>query len=755
MDKRRSNTDEGRRYTGVPSRQHAELAAFEREYTIERVTQRDLMLDLGAVLWFMTFAAVLLAGRLTDQNISEFQSVLRVVMAVISAGVGVLLLTAIRRLDDQRTAQVIAGLSVLALAIQFALSFYGPGSLGGFIVALVAIAVYVAQFLSVRGVAAMMGLVSVLAGVVVHFNYGTDYAPYLLSQLSLLVIVLWAVAYSIYVLKEDRDRALEAAERAAFADTLTGLPNTRMIRRRADALLDARNERINRRTGIVVLDLDGFRAANMLRGHRDGDRLLVAVANAMRDAAAPDQLVARTGSDEFSVLVPDATEQELAELGPRFRDAVLSALDGLLDRGVNIDASVGVALSSAELNDFDALMRTADRSVYLEKAAHERGAGSHRIEPRGEREAQSDRMRAPARKAPARAGAPSRWEKLRWSHRDMQARFLAIAWSLSGLAVAISMQMPDAVEHNSTIVAGLVSFAMVMAAAFYVLPSAKGVGRQVVDVLVASSTLAVTIWFTGKNSSPSVPIVLLILIYIGWFLPLRSVVPLSILALVIILTPVLFGPQGEFLIMDAVTIYGGLVVSAALLIVLYFNHYYIDRARLLTGQLAALDPRAGAYNRRAFDQRMDDELERLSYGDRDALAVVMVDLGNFKSVSANYGRSIGDQLLTEVAAALATASREDDCVARLGGDEFAVVSPGVDAESARALAQRLVSAVREALEESDLPSNDQVRPSAGFALYGMHGRTTDELVTAADIALTAAKTSGRDPNRVSSFVVSL
>src|SRR4029079_5483300 len=174
------------------------------------------------------------------------------------------------------------------------------------------------------------------------------------------------------------------------------------------------------------------------------------------------------------------------------------------------------------------------------------------------------------------------------------------------------------------------------------------------------------------------------------------------------------------------------------------NHYYLERAQTLTEQLASLDPRAGTYNRRAFEERMRVELDHLSYGDRDALAVVMIDLGNFKSVSANYGRLIGDQMLTEVAGALTAASRDEDCIARLGGDEFGIVAPGVDAESARALAQRLVDAVRGALQDSDLPSNAEVRPSAGFALYGMHGRTTDELVTAADIALTAAKTSGRD-----------
>jgi diguanylate cyclase (GGDEF)-like protein len=222
-----------------------------------------------------------------------------------------------------------------------------------------------------------------------------------------------------------------------------------------------------------------------------------------------------------------------------------------------------------------------------------------------------------------------------------------------------------------------------------------------------------------------------------------------------IMGPAFLGNSSEVLILDVVTILGGIVVSAALLLVLYYNHYYLERARSLTDQLASLDPRAGTNNRRAFEERMRKELDELSYGDRDALAVVMIDLGNFKSVSANYGRVIGDQMLTEVASALDAASREEDCVARLGGDEFAIVAPGVDAESARALAERLVDAVREALEVTDLPSNEQVRPSAGFALYGMHGRTTDELVTAADIALTAAKTSGRDPNRVSSFVVAL
>ena len=94
-------------------------------------------------------------------------------------------------------------------------------------------------------------------------------------------------------------------------------------------------------------------------------------------------------------------------------------------------------------------------------------------------------------------------------------------------------------------------------------------------------------------------------------------------------------------------------------------------------------------------------------------------------------------------------------MARLGGDEFAVVLPGVSADTARELAHRFVRAANDSISRKELRQEPAIRPSAGFALYGMHGRTAEELVDAADIALTAAKTSGRDGDRVSSFVVSL
>lgn len=741
--------DSWRPFVGAPA-EHNELETFEREYTIESFTQRDLMLDLGAVLWFVLVGVAIGAGRLDDAVETTFQGYLSVVIAVTSAVIAVSMLTWIRRLDDERTTQVVACMTVYALFCQFALSFYGPGALGAMVVGQVAVTVYSAQFLGARGLTAILALTTIFAGLGVYYNYEDPEAPHFLSQTVLMIIVLWAVGYSVYVLKQDRAEALEEAERTAYSDPLTGLPNTRMLRRRAAALLDLRNERLNRQIGMIVLDLDGFRAANMLNGHRDGDRLLLAAADAMRNVALEGEFVARTGSDEFSVLTSNAERDDLAARAAEFRAAVLGAIDQIASQGVNIDASVGFALSGEGDATFESLLRNADRALYLVKAEHERHGSVRRTS------LDDEPAETPWTPSEASSIKPlSRRERLLWRNRPTQVKFTAISWLLSTVAVAISLAMPDAVDGSATAIALLVTFGVLMAAIRYCTDVAHRFYQQLLDVMIASIALALMIYFTGNTASPALPIALLILIYVGWFLPLKRVLPVSIVSLAIIFTPYIFGDDAPATLLDVVTIIGGVLVAAALLLVLYYNHYFLERAKTLTAQLASLDPRAGTYNRRAFEERMRVELDHLSYGDRDALAVVMIDLGNFKSVSANYGRLIGDQMLTEVAAALTAASREEDCIARLGGDEFGIVAPGVDAESARALAQRLVDAVRGALQDSDLPSNAEVRPSAGFALYGMHGRTTDELVTAADIALTAAKTSGRDPNRVSSFVVAL
>lgn len=750
MSWRRTNEHDGRGGAGSGELETAELEAFEREYTVERVSQRDLMIDLGAVLWMMTLFAVLAAGQLTEKPDTPLEAASRIVMAIVCVVAAIALLTVVKRFNDQVTLRLVASMAVVGLLMQYALSFYGPGALGGFYVALYAVTIYCAQFLGPRGLTAIMALITVLAGLSVRENYLADYAPHLLSQTVLLVIVLWGVAFSIQVLKRDRERAIEESELTAFSDVLTGLPNFRMLRRRADVLLDPRNRRINGRTGIVLVDLDEFRAINMLRGNREGDRVLRTVAAALAAAAPSGHLVARTGSDEFTVLIPNTSTKQMTEMAVLYRSAVARATSMAGGPMTDISASFGTAISDQSMS-LDDMMLEADRLLYLEKAAHE-----HQPEPRHQTNVEDGRS-DPAWHSDMepRAATPGRWSHLSWSRRSIQTRFLTLAWPTAGVAILISMHMPDAADPNMAVLHGIVVFTCLVGAARYVMAPPKSFAVQLADVLLGSLALAVVIHFFGGSSSPAVPIVLFILIYIGWFMPLRAVVPVSIAALVTMLIPTMVGPQTEMSAMDAVTVFGGIAVTSTLLVVLYYNHYYIDRAKSLTRQLAWIDPRTGSYNRRAFEARMAEEIERLSFGDREALAVVMVDMGSSKNLGAGHARKIRDELLTGTARALAATSRDQDLVARLGGDEFIVAAPGVDAESARALTQRLVGAVRETIAKSESPLVAEALPSAGFALYGMHGRTTEELLAAADIALTTAKTSGRDPQRVSSFVVSL
>jgi diguanylate cyclase (GGDEF)-like protein len=753
MTERRSNAHGASRRIQSPERQMADLATFEREYTITRFTQRDLMLDIGSGLWLLPVIAALFAGRFDPDIEPELMNHIRIGIVVISSIAALMVMTVVRRLDDQRTLHVITAISLWTLGSQFVLSFYGPGALGVFQVTILAIAVYSAQFLNYRAVVAVMVLITVLAGVTAWVNYGEPYSPHLLSQLVLFLIVLWVVALSVYAQKQYRVIALLEAERVAFGDTLTGLPNTRMLRRRTESLLDTRNERINRRTGIVLLDLDGFRAINTLTGHREGDRILRAVAGALSDAALPEHLVARTGSDEFTILVPDTTPKQLTELGELYRSVSLAALDRTVTQPLPVDVSVGSAISSDRGDSIEEMLRTADRSMYLQKAAHERGHSSHRALGVGGPVAPEPPVDEAPPRAPEVEG--TRWSRYRWSQRPIESRYLSVTWLIAGAALFLSMSMPDAVEHNDTAVLLLVLFTAVGAAIRYFIPIPDVFAIQLLDIIFASLGVAVAIHYTGADSSPAVPVALLVLVFLGWFGPLNRVIPFAILALAIMLYPVFSAPSSEMLLMDKVTVYAGVPIAFVMLAVLYYNHLYLDRAKSLTSQLIWLDPRTGARNRRAFEERMRDELDHLSYADREALAIVLIDLGNFKSISADHGRTTGDELLALVAETLDKASREQDLVCRLGGDEFAVIAPGVDAETARELAVRLVDDVRAAVNASDLAAIEQVRPSAGFALYGMHGRTTDELLTAADVALMSAKTAGRDPNRVSSFVVSL
>ena len=161
---------------------------------------------------------------------------------------------------------------------------------------------------------------------------------------------------------------------------------------------------------------------------------------------------------------------------------------------------------------------------------------------------------------------------------------------------------------------------------------------------------------------------------------------------------------------------------------------------------ARTDELTGLANVRAFASIVERELERSRRFDTP-LALVMVDIDDFKEVNDTYGHQQGDEVLAQVAGVLRNLSRALDAPARYGGEELAVVLPQTDAAGAELLAQRMREAV-EALQVSRMGGRGTLSVTASFGVASVpeSARDRSELIAAADAALYRAKRAGK--NRV-------
>jgi diguanylate cyclase (GGDEF)-like protein len=158
----------------------------------------------------------------------------------------------------------------------------------------------------------------------------------------------------------------------------------------------------------------------------------------------------------------------------------------------------------------------------------------------------------------------------------------------------------------------------------------------------------------------------------------------------------------------------------------------------LLNRQAYTDALTGLPNRRALDERLENEVLRASRY-QHPFTLGMLDLNGFKHINDTYGHPAGDEALKQVVGRLRSSLRDTDFLARYGGDEFAIMMPETDLETAEAIMDRLANSV--AGSHVALPGAEQQRVtiSIGLAMYPLHAISAPALMLAADQALYQSK----------------
>lgn len=158
--------------------------------------------------------------------------------------------------------------------------------------------------------------------------------------------------------------------------------------------------------------------------------------------------------------------------------------------------------------------------------------------------------------------------------------------------------------------------------------------------------------------------------------------------------------------------------------------------------MASHDPLTNLFNRREFEELLDKSIAN-ALRNKTSLALLLIDLDNFKTTNDTFGHFHGDELLKQFSRRLTLLIRKGDLLSRVGGDEFTLISPHLKSpSSARQLAERILNELN-----SPYPISGKlitVTVSIGIAIFPDDGVTTEDLLRKADLAMYKSKTCGKN-----------
>jgi diguanylate cyclase (GGDEF)-like protein len=322
--------------------------------------------------------------------------------------------------------------------------------------------------------------------------------------------------------------------------------------------------------------------------------------------------------------------------------------------------------------------------------------------------------------------------------RARMGRISGVLWILAALIGVAGCYLPGA-QHVAmgwvfVLSAGILVYgvASVLGWLAWDRASMKALG---IGMALTIPVVGLAIYFTGGALSFVQPMLVTLLIYAAFFFPAKWAWPLSIELILIAGTPLAYDSEAidHAFLPTYVTLVVGFLSATWVLVGL--------RKRLLDAELhqreiAHRDVLTGIGNRRHFQAVLQGELRRRAETpgsrrevDRSPLALMVIDLDNFKRINDEHGHPVGDEVLRQVAERAQSVLRSTDTIARIGGDEFAVIAPGAHGEGAQRMAEAIRDAVGTHYSDSGTPAPSA---SVGWAVFPEEGDDFESLIRAAD-----------------------
>lgn len=158
-------------------------------------------------------------------------------------------------------------------------------------------------------------------------------------------------------------------------------------------------------------------------------------------------------------------------------------------------------------------------------------------------------------------------------------------------------------------------------------------------------------------------------------------------------------------------------------------------------ELTYIDALTTVYNYRYLDRRLEEEL-RIARRFNTPLALIFMDLDDFKRVNDQFGHQFGNAILAEIGGMLKVSARASDLVGRMGGDEFLVILPNTNQDEAQIVAERMRERIESHKFKLDSRDIDFVRVSMGVSSFPTGAMDKEALVAGADQAMYRAKQAG-------------